>query len=217
MTEKEMVACLARWRPPHTRLGWCCITRPTQKWCCTPAKIGRLHARRAGLIGVKVADGDAAWYAELRAHCQGLAVFVPGHHLATGIANGAREPIPTWPASARRAASAGTNQMLADLPAALALEQRICGFIDAQIMPFRLRDGFSNPALDKLLAAIGRLGRRWHTPALAYRWIEPREAARLRPIAMAMLPRIVLGVQPASPSSRAVRAAWVRLWTFSLL
>src|SRR5258706_296956 len=70
-------------------IGLVLYNPPHAKVVLTPAQIGRLRDAVPGLIGVKVADGDAAWYAEMRAHCQGLAVFVPGHHLATGIANGA--------------------------------------------------------------------------------------------------------------------------------
>ena len=53
-----------------------------------------------------------------------------------------------------------------------------------------VRDGYANPALDKLLAAIGGwadVGTRLRWP---YRWIEPDVAARLRPVAQAMLPEL---------------------------
>ena len=90
LKEAEMIACLARLAAAADpdRAGARTI-RPMPRCVLTPAQIGRLHAAVPALIGVKVADGDAAWYAEMRAHCQGVAVFVPGHHLATGIANGA--------------------------------------------------------------------------------------------------------------------------------
>jgi hypothetical protein len=81
--------------------------------------------------------------------------------------------------------------MLVDLPAALELEGRIRRFMDAEIAPYIVRDGYANPALDKLLAAIGGwadVGTRLRWP---YRWIEPGEADRLRPIAAALLPELL--------------------------
>jgi hypothetical protein len=40
------------------------------------------------VIGVKLADGDAAWYEAARRHLSHLALFVPGHHRATGVREG---------------------------------------------------------------------------------------------------------------------------------
>src|SRR6185503_10041437 len=190
LTEKEMIACLERSAAAADPVGLVLYNPPHAKVVLTPAQIGRLRDAVPGLIGVKVADGDAAWYAEMRAHCQGLAVFVPGHHLATGIANGAVGAYSNVACLSPAGSQRWYNQMLADLPAALALEQRICGFIDAYILPFKLRDGYSNPALDKLLAAIGNwadVGTRLRWP---YTWIEPEEAARLRPIARELMPEL---------------------------
>ena len=126
----------------------------------------------------------------MRAHCQGLAVFVPGHHLATGIANGAAGSYSNVACLNPAGAQRWYAHMLVDLPAALALEQRIREFMDSAIMPFIVRDGYANPALDKLLAAIGGwadVGTRLRWP---YRWIDPQEAARLRPLAQTLLPEL---------------------------
>ena len=62
--------------------------------------------------------------------------------------------------------------------------------MDDWIVPFRRDHGYSNPALDKLLAAIGGwgpVGTRLRRP---YRWIPAEEAARLRPVARDMLPEL---------------------------
>jgi dihydrodipicolinate synthase/N-acetylneuraminate lyase len=169
---------LVLYNPPHAKV------------VLTPRQIGRLHAAVPSIAGVKVADGDDGWYAELRLHCRGLAVFVPGHHLATGIANGAQGSYSNVACLSPAGAQRWYNQMLVDLPAALALEQRIRRFMDTEIVPYIVRDGYANPALDKLLAAIGgwaNVGTRLRWP---YRWIDEQEAARLRPIAQAMLPEL---------------------------
>jgi dihydrodipicolinate synthase/N-acetylneuraminate lyase len=155
LKEAEMAACLARMAAAAAPIGLVLYNPPHAKVVLTPAQIGRLHASVPGLIGVKVAGGDAAWYAEMREHCRGLAVFVPGHHLATGIANGAAGSYSNVACLSPAGAQRWYAQMLVDLPAALALEQRIRQFMDTAIVPYIVRDGYANPALDKLLAAIG--------------------------------------------------------------
>jgi hypothetical protein len=80
--------------------------------------------------------------------------------------------------------------MATDLEAALDLERRICRFMDEHVVPFRSQHGYSNAALDKLLAAIGGwgpVGTRLRRP---YRWIDESEAARLRPVARSMMPEL---------------------------
>jgi dihydrodipicolinate synthase/N-acetylneuraminate lyase len=129
----------------------------------------------------------------MRAHCGRVAVFVPGHHLATGIAGGAAGSYSNVACLSPAGAQRWYEQMLVDLPGALALEQRIRGFMDAEIAPFIVRDGYANGALDKLLGAIGGwadVGTRLRWP---YRWIDAAEAAWLRPVAMSMLPELFAG------------------------
>ena len=190
LKEPEMAACLARMAAAADPIGLVLYNPPHAKVVLTPAQIGRLHAAVPGLIGVKVADGDAAWYTEMREHCGGLSVFVPGHHLATGIANGAAGSYSNVACLSPAGAQRWYAQMLVDLPAALALEQRIRHFMDTAIVPYIVRDGYANPALDKLLAAIGGwadVGTRLRWP---YRWIDPQEAVRLRPVAREQLPEL---------------------------
>jgi dihydrodipicolinate synthase/N-acetylneuraminate lyase len=192
LKEAEMVACLERMAAAAEPVGLVLYNPPHAKMVLTPTQIGWLRAAVPALIGVKVAGGDAAWYAEMRAHCQGLAVFVPGHHLATGIANGAAGSYSNVACLSPAGAQRWYGQMLTDLPAALELEQRIQQFMDTEIVPFIVRDGYANPALDKLLAAIGGwadVGTRLRWP---YRWLDPAEAARLRPVAQALLPELIV-------------------------
>jgi 4-hydroxy-tetrahydrodipicolinate synthase len=190
LKEAEMVACLQRMAVVADGVGLVLYNPPHAKVVLAPAQIGRLHAAVPQLIGVKVADGDDGWYAELREHCAGLAVFVPGHHLATGIANGATGSYSNVACLSPAGAQRWYAQMLVDLPAALALEQRIRRFMDTEIVPYIVREGYANPALDKLLAAIGGwadVGTQLRWP---YRWIDPQEAIRLRPVAKAQLPEL---------------------------
>lgn len=190
LREPEMIACLTRLAAAADPIGLVLYNPPHAKVRLTPAQIGRLRAAVPALIGVKVADGDAAWYAEMRAHCEGLAIFVPGHHLATGLANGAAGAYSNVACLSPTGSQRWYRQMLVDLPAALEVEQRIRRFLDEHILPLHQRDGYANPALDKLLAAVGNwadIGTRLRWP---YRWVEPGEAARLRPIVLAALPEL---------------------------
>jgi hypothetical protein len=82
-------------------------------------------------------------------------------------------------------------EMMRSAPdAALDLERRIQEFMGRHIVPFRDAHGFSNFALDKLLAEIGA----WSDVGTRVRWpycsIPSSEADRLRPIAQEALPEL---------------------------
>ena len=168
--------------------------QPAAREAGLPARDPRRdHGAGPGVVGVKLGDGDAGWYAEARTALADWAVYVPGHHLATGVAEGVAAGSFSNVAclSPGGGASAGPTMMATDLAAALDVERRIRGFLDAHIAPFARDDGYSNGALDKLLAAIGGwapVGTRLRRP---YRWIDPAEADRLRPIARAAIPEIM--------------------------
>lgn len=165
---------------------------PHAKRVLAPAEIAAVTRSVPAVVAAKIADGDDAWYAAARAHLGDLALFLPGHHLATGtregVAAGAFSNVACLsPGGAQR----WTAMMARDLDAALAIEARLRDFMDRHVVPLRAAHGYSNGALDKLLAAIGDwapVGTRLRRP---YRWIPASEAARLRPIARAMLPEIL--------------------------
>lgn len=167
---------------------------PHAKRALSPAELGRLLAGTPTVTAIKLADGDAGWYAAARQHLAGVSVFVPGHNLATGMREGvAVGAFSNVACLSPRGAQAWTASMAADLTGALAIEARLQVFMTDHIVPFRRDQGYSNAALDKLLAAIGGwgpVGTRLRRP---YRWIDPAEAERLRPIARDLLPEIMLG------------------------
>ncbi|MGH6861578.1 MAG: dihydrodipicolinate synthase family protein, partial [Phyllobacterium sp.] len=157
---------------------------PHAKQVLTPEQLGTLLTAVPAIAGIKLADGDADWYAQARAHLRGIALFVPGHRLATGmregIAAGSFSNVACLsPAGAQR----WTDLMLHDLDAALEIEGRICRFMDRHIVPFRQSQGYSNAALDKLLCAIGNWGPVGTRLRFPYRWIPQEEAVRIRAIA----------------------------------
>lgn len=164
---------------------------PHAKRVLAPDELGRLVRAVPAVAGIKLADGDDAWYAAARQHLSGTALFVPGHHLATGMKHGvAAGAFSNVACLSPAGAQAWTDRMAADIDGALDLERRICRFMDEHVVPFRSRHGYSNAALDKLLAAIGGwgpVGTRLRRP---YRWIDEAEALRLRPIARSMMPEL---------------------------
>jgi dihydrodipicolinate synthase/N-acetylneuraminate lyase len=179
MAEAAGPAPLILYNPPHA------------KRVLAPDELGRLVRAVPAVAGIKLADGDAAWYAAARRHLSGTALFVPGHHLATGMRHGvAAGAFSNVACLSPAGAQAWTDRMASDLDAALDLERRICRFMDEHIVPFRALHGYSNAALDKLLAATGGwgpVGTRLRRP---YRWIDEAEALRLRPVARSMMPEL---------------------------
>ncbi|MFA5688217.1 MAG: dihydrodipicolinate synthase family protein [Kiritimatiellales bacterium] len=127
---------------------------PHAKRVLTPLEIGKLKKNVTALTGVKVCDGDQEWYRQMRENCTGLSVFIPGHHLATGVASGAHGAYSNIACIHPLAAQRWYNQMKKDMPAARELETRIQCFMNDNIVPY-LRGGYSNMAVDKLMAAAG--------------------------------------------------------------
>ena len=186
--EQEQVDFLLRMADAAGEIPLVLYNPPHAKTVLKPADFGRLKKAVAPLIGVKVAGGDAAWYDAMRVLVSDIAVFVPGHFLATGVqagvASGAYSNVACL---SPKGAQWWWELMQTDLPRALEIQQRILRFFDACIIPFK-EQGFSNPALDKFLAAVGG----WGTVGTRLRWpyrsIAETEVAGARDIARAMLP-----------------------------
>ena len=161
---------------------------PHAKTVLIPERLGVIASRHPAVIGVKVAGGDADWYRRMEWSRGGFSVFVPGHHLATGyrsgIADGAYSNVACLSPSG---AQAWWRLMATDIDAALDVERRIHAFFAECIVPFQ-QAGYSNPALDKLLAAAGGWGPVGTRLRWPYRWIPPSEALRVRERARHWLP-----------------------------
>ena len=188
--DQEAVAFLRRMGEVAGPIGLVLYNPPHAKRVLRPEELGRLKAAVPSLVGVKVADGDEQWYAAIRDHAAGLSVFVPGHRLATGYSLGAHGSYSNVACLSPIGAQRWYEQMRTDLDAALELETRLRSFMDQHILPFITEQGYSNQAVDKLLAAIGAwadIGTRLRWP---YKWIPQAEADRLKPVAKAMLPEV---------------------------
>ena len=200
LQEAEMITCLEHLAQAADPIGLVLYNPPHAKQRLTPSQIGRLKQAVPALVGVKVADGDAAWYAEMRTTCADLSVFVPGHHLATGFSEGASGAYSNVACLHPVGAQRWYALMKHDLAAALALEQRIRRFFEDEIGPYLRLQHYPNGAVDKLLAVVGgwaAIGSRLRLP---YRWIDPLEATHLRLRAAALIPEILClegGAPPA--------------------
>ena len=194
LTDEEAMDYLNRASEIANEIPLILYNPPHAKRVLSPKELGAILAETPGVVGVKLADGDANWYAEAREHLSGVSLFVPGHHLATGI----REEVAAGAFSnvaclSPRGAQRWTDLMLADIDAAVEIEQRICKFMDQHIVPFRQKAGYSNAALDKLLCAIGNWGPVGTRLRFPYRWIREDEAERLRAVAKQELGDLVIG------------------------
>jgi dihydrodipicolinate synthase/N-acetylneuraminate lyase len=150
----------------------------------------RAAAEVPQLIGIKVAGGDAAWYRAMRPVLDTLAVFVAGHTLASGLAQGAAGAYSNVACLSPAGAVAWSAMMHSDPARAEDTERRLQRFLAEHITPLQRR-GYGNPALDKTLAHVGgwaRIGTRLRWP---YRGVPEAEAAALRPAARAAVPELL--------------------------
>ncbi|MGK6353040.1 dihydrodipicolinate synthase family protein [Parapedobacter sp. DT-150] len=154
----------------------------------SPEDLLTLSEKIPSLISIKLLDGDEAWYERMKPVAGKVAVFVPGHHLATGVHRGVASGaysnvacINPW------AAQHWWHMMQTAIGEALQVEQCIHAFFSSYIVPFAQK-GYSNPALDKLLATVGGwadIGTRLRWP---YRSIPMTEVADVKRGATKILP-----------------------------
>ncbi len=163
---------------------------PHAKRKLTPEEWMILKREIPSLVGVKVFDNncDPAWYNRVREQVQGLSVFIPGHHLATGIRAGMHGAYSNMACLNPYAAQRWYEQTLSDLPGALELEQRIGLFMEHCITPFITEHHYPNHACDRFMALVGgwcRVGDRLRWP---YRSIPVEQVEKVRKKARNIIP-----------------------------
>ena len=169
---------LVLYNPPYakTRLG--------------PRQLVRLVDAVPALIGIKVVDGDADWYAAMAPVLEACAVFIPGHRMATGLARGARGSYSNVVALSPAGAAKWYATTRADPDTGADLERRIGELFARHVVPLQRR-GFGNPALDKFLATIGD----WCDVGLRVRWpyasIPPDAVEPARQAAHDLVPELI--------------------------
>jgi dihydrodipicolinate synthase/N-acetylneuraminate lyase len=166
---------------------------PHAKKRLTPADFKTIREAGIHLAGCKLPGGDAAWYQSMLGLNPGLSVFIPGHHLATGVKAGAHGAYSNVACLHPGVAQQWYNSMHTDMEGALELEGRIQRFMTEHIVPFITEQGYSNQAVDKLLAAAGGwadVGTRLRWP---YRWIGEEEVPAIRQAARNLVPEFFEG------------------------
>jgi len=137
---------LVLYNPPHAKLG------------LSLAQIAELRADTQGLVGAKLAGGDAGWYDERRRLLAGFSVFVAGHSVAFGRPLGADGSYSNLACLSPNGAVWHWRLIESDPAAAVAFEARFREFLAAWVLPLATRNGLSDAALDKLMAAAGGWG-----------------------------------------------------------
>ncbi|MBY5956501.1 dihydrodipicolinate synthase family protein [Membranicola marinus] len=158
------------------------------KTVLTPSDFKRISDRFPQLIGIKVGAGGLEWYAEMRKMNGGLAVFVPGHRLATGIKEGVAKGSYSNVACINPNAAQKWFEIIIDnIDEGIRIENQILHFFEEGIVPLA-RAGYSDAALDKLLWALS--GRSTTSPRLRWPYIGVRDhvVEDTRKIAQRILP-----------------------------
>jgi dihydrodipicolinate synthase/N-acetylneuraminate lyase len=187
-SEEEQVVFLQRIAEAAGGIPLVLYNPPHAKQVLGPAGLMRLRSAVPSLIGVKLASGDAQWFAEMRSINLDMSVFVPGHLLATGVS----ERVASGAYSNVACLSPGGSQawwrmMATDPDGALRVQERILQFFATCIVPLK-NAGYSNPALDKFLAAAGGWGHVGTRLRWPYKWIDEKEVAGAREVAQRLLP-----------------------------
>lgn len=167
---------LVLYNPPHAKLE------------LKPKNYLKFRTAVPSLIGIKVLSKDAVWAEEMKGYASHLSVFVPGHFLASGvkagIASGAYSNVACINPSAAQQLWA---LIQTDLDEALRIEKNILKFFETCIAPYQ-KLLYTNPALDKFLAAVGgciKIPTRLRWP---YRWIQESEIESVRKQAKLLIP-----------------------------
>lgn len=145
MEEEARGVPIVLYNPPHAKR-----VLPPEMW-------QTLKSQAATLIGVKVFDNNMSpeWYTEMNRYKAGISVFVPGHHLASGVRNGADGAYSNVACLNPFAAQKWSDSTDEDMEGALELEGRICRFMKEYIDPFIIDGGYPNHACDRFMALVG--------------------------------------------------------------
>ena len=140
------------------------------------------------LAGAKLPGGDKEWYTAMKNYAPHLSLFIPGHHLATGISMGAHGAYSNVACLHPLAAQRWYEMIKADMKSALELQSRIQLFMETCIVPFITARGYSNQAVDKFMAVVGgwmNIHPRLRWP---YKWISEDEVEQSRKIGKKIIP-----------------------------
>ena len=135
-------------------IGLVLYNPPHAKTVLSPADFAALAETVPGLCGIKCGGGDADWYAAMAPILDRLSVFIPGHHMASGMLNGAAGSYSNMACLHPGATVAWRDRIATSPDDALALEHRVGRFMDKAIGPI-LAAGHPGYACDKFMAFVG--------------------------------------------------------------
>lgn len=178
MTEAADPVKLILYNPPHAKRK------------LLPKEFAQILDAGIPLAGCKVAGGDEQWYREMNEIARPFSVFIPGHHLATGISNGAHGAYSNVACLNPGFAQQWYNSIADKTGNPFELQARIQEFMDKCIVPYIRDKGYSNQAVDKFMAAVGGwtpVSTRLRWP---YKWIPEADVLPVREKCAELLPEV---------------------------
>jgi 4-hydroxy-tetrahydrodipicolinate synthase len=185
---EEIIEFLKRIRDLAGPIGIILYNPPHAKTRLKPEDFAVLKEAGIELAGCKLPGGDEEWYRSMKKYTPGLSLFIPGHHLATGISLGAHGAYSNVACLHPGAAQRWYDMMKDDMDAAFELQSRIQLFMNKHIVPYITEKKYSNQAVDKLMAAVGRWANISPRLRWPYRWIPEEEVESVRAHAKKILP-----------------------------
>ncbi len=155
LSSQELITFVERLQQSAGNTPLILYNPPHAKHQISLADIDTLVQTMPNLVGVKLAAGDAAWYATNQQYLNKLSVFVPGHTVAFGRPLGAAGSYSNVACLSPEGAVMHWNLIQSNSDAAVELETRINRFMQAHLVTLATQHGLSNGALDKLMAAAG--------------------------------------------------------------
>ena len=128
---------------------------PQAKRKLSPGDFAKILNAGIPLLGCKVAGGDLQWYHEMKNLPAPFSVFIPGHHLATGISSGAHGAYSNVACLNPLFAQQWYDDIKAGNKNSFELQNSIQRFMDECIVPYIRDEGYSNQAVDKFMAVVG--------------------------------------------------------------
>jgi len=168
VTLEEAIAFLRRMEEEADGIPLVLYNPPHAKKILAPEEWMTIKKEVPSLISVKVFDQNRnnEWYQKVKDSVENIAVFIPGHHLATGLSSGMHGSYSNVACLNPFAAQKWYELILTDPEAGLELEQRIQTFMDKYITSFITKEKYPNHACDRFMALVGG----WADIGPALRW-----------------------------------------------
>jgi len=190
-TMDEIISFLFTMAEAADPIGLVLYNPPHSKRKLSPEDFHTIKNAGIPLVGCKVAAGDENWYGLMKKLVPELSLFVSGHRLATGICLGANGSYSNMACLHPKVAQQWYEQMFTDMPAAIEFEKRIQFFMTNHIVPYITQKKYSDPAIDKFLAAVvgwADIGSRMRWP---YRCISSEDVMSIKSACRKIIPEFL--------------------------